>query len=155
MKLIAFEQSYGGVIFHRDRDDILYLVLQYRNDYWGFPKGHVEEGEKSEETFRREVMEETSLKDITIIQGFYEKERYFYVAKGKEWEERRKSGKGIMIFKRADYFLGETTQKEVTLSKEHLDFSWLNFKEASERLTFKNSKDILKKAHDFLSDQSF
>lgn len=153
MKLVSFEQSYGGVIFHRDNDAISYLLLKYRNGHWGFPKGHVEKGEKSEETFLREVREETGLKDIKIIQGFYEKERYFYIAKGKELEERRKNGRGMMIFKRVDYFLGEAVQREVVLSKEHLDFSWLNFKEALKKATFKNSKDILKKADDFLSSR--
>lgn len=154
MKLVSFEQSYGGVIFHRDNDAIFYLLLKYRNGHWGFPKGHVEKGEKSEETFLREAREETGLKDIKIIQGFYEKERYFYIAKGKELEERRKNGRGMMIFKRVDYFLGEAVQREVVLSKEHLDFSWLNFKEALKKATFKNSKDILKKADNFLSSQS-
>ena len=154
MKLVSFEQSYGGVIFRRDKDEVFYLLLKYRNGHWGFPKGHVEKGEKSEETFLREAREETGLEDIKIIDGFYEKERYFYIAKGKELEERKKNGRGMMIFKRVDYFLGESFQKEVTLSKEHLDFSWLGFKEASKAATFKNSKDILKKADDFLSSQN-
>ncbi len=153
MKLVSFEQSYGGVIFHRENDEIFYLLLKYRNGHWGFPKGHVEKGEKSKETFLREAREETGLEDIKIIEGFYEKERYFYIAKGKEREERKKSGRGMMIFKRVDYFLGESDRKEVTLSKEHLDFSWLNLREALQKATFKNSKNILKKAGSFLSGQ--
>lgn len=154
IKLVSFEQSYGGVIFHRENDGIFYLVLKYRNGHWGFPKGHVEKGEQSEETFLRETREETGFEDIKIIPGFYEKERYFYIAKGKELEERRKNGRGMMIFKRVDYFLGEASHKGVVLSQEHLDFSWLSPKEASKILTFKNSKDILKKADDFLSGQN-
>ena len=55
------EHSAGGVIFRRSAEGPLYLVIRdsYRN--WGFPKGHVEEGESEVDAARREVGEETGL----------------------------------------------------------------------------------------------
>lgn len=150
MKLVSFEESYGGIIFRREGGKIFYLILRYRNGHWGFPKGHWEKGEKNEQTFLRETAEETGLQDIKIIPGFFEKEKYFYIAKGRELKERKESGRGILVLKNVNYFLGETAIKDITLSSEHTDFCWLEFNEASRRVTFKNSREILKKADDFV-----
>ena len=46
--------------------------------------------------------------------------------------------------------LAEVFTKEVKLSFEHKDFAWLEYKEALEKLSFKNAKEILKKANNFL-----
>ena len=108
-------------------------------EYWGFPKGHIEKNEKIEETANREVAEETGLKDNEFIKGFREKEEYFFTKKGSE------------VFKTVIFFLAETKKKEIKISKEHLGFKWLPYKEAIKKLTFKNAKKILTKANDFLS----
>ena len=46
--------------------------------HWDFPKGHIEKGEKIKDTIRREVEEETGLKDIKFIEGFKEWIKYFF-----------------------------------------------------------------------------
>jgi len=46
--------------------------------------------------------------------------------------------------------LVETKQKEIKLSFEHTGYQWLSFEEAQKHLTFKNAKQILKKANIFL-----
>jgi len=55
------EHSAGGVIFRRTPEGVRWLVIRdsYRN--WGFPKGHVEDGESEVDAARREVGEETGL----------------------------------------------------------------------------------------------
>jgi 8-oxo-dGTP pyrophosphatase MutT (NUDIX family) len=45
------------------------LVYSARNKEWGFPKGHIEEGETDKETARREIFEETGIQDLTFIDG--------------------------------------------------------------------------------------
>jgi len=144
---MTVERSAGAVIFRREGDKIYYLLLHYpgashraEKDYWDFPKGHIEKGEKIEETVKREVFEETNLKDIEILPGFKETISYYF-------KFQRKN-----ILKFVTFFLAETKEKEVKISSEHIGYEWLPFKEAIERLNFKNSKEILKKANEFLKN---
>ena len=135
---MAREFSVGAVLFRRDANR-KYLLLHYEAGHWDFPKGNVEEGEAPDNTARREIREETGIEDITFIPGFDEKIRYFY--------KRQKK----IIAKEVEFLLAETKSQKVTLSFEHTGFEWLSYDEASERITFRNSKDILKKAESFLA----
>jgi len=145
-KNMPIEKSAGAVIFRKEGNKIYYLLLHYPSnakaprEYWDFPKGHIEKGEKIEETVKREVKEETGLKDIKLIEGFKEWIKYFFKFKGKN------------IFKIVTFFLAETKTKTVKVSFEHIGFKWLPYEEAIEKLTFKNAKDILKKANDYLKN---
>jgi 8-oxo-dGTP pyrophosphatase MutT (NUDIX family) len=139
------EKSAGAVIFIKESEKPLFLLLHYPfgfrtpgKSYWDFPKGHIEKGEKLEETARREVAEETGITEIEFLAGFKEWIKYFYKLKGKN------------IFKIVTFLLAETKTKEVKISWEHIGFKWLPYEEALGQLTFKNAKEILKKANDFL-----
>jgi predicted SAM-dependent methyltransferase len=44
----------------------------------------------------------------------------------------------------------ESYTDKVELSFEHVGFIWLDYQRAMEKLTFKNAKDTLQRAHDFL-----
>lgn len=138
------ERSAGAVIFRKEGKNVLYLLLHYPSsakapkEYWDFPKGHIEKGEKIEETIKREVREETGLDDIRLVEDFKEWIKYFFKFKGKN------------IFKIVTFLLAETKTKEVKVSFEHLGYEWLSYEEAFKKLTFKNAKEILKKAHHFL-----
>jgi 8-oxo-dGTP pyrophosphatase MutT (NUDIX family) len=74
--IMPVEKSAGAVIFRKEGGKIYYLLLYYQSGarrphpYWDFPKGHIEKGEKPEDTARREVKEETGLKNIDIIEDF-------------------------------------------------------------------------------------
>ena len=52
------EKACGAVI--KNEEGKILLIFQ-QNGFWGFPKGHVEEGETEPETAVREVFEETGL----------------------------------------------------------------------------------------------
>jgi 8-oxo-dGTP pyrophosphatase MutT (NUDIX family) len=140
------EKSAGAVIFRRNKE-IKYLLLHYPSsakapkDYWDFPKGHIEKGEKELETVKREVEEETGLKDIKFVEGFKEWIKYFFRHKGKN------------VFKIVTFLLAETKEKEIKISLEHIGYQWLSYKEALKQLKFKNAKEILKKANNFLSEK--
>lgn len=131
-----------------------YLLLHYapaelgKRGQWGFAKGHVEQGETEEETTKREVAEETGIKDIKIIPGFKELEKYFFRRSyGLKGEARKKAP---WVFKLVTFFIAETKNKEIKISPEHIGFSWLPFDEAVKKITFKNSKKLLKEAHEYL-----
>jgi bis(5'-nucleosidyl)-tetraphosphatase len=139
------EKSVGAVVFRREGDKIYYLLLHYpsvshraERNYWDFPKGHIEKGEKPEAAAKREVEEETGLKDAVFINGFKETIKYFFKFKGKN------------ILKFATFYLMETGAKDIKISYEHIGFKWLPYEEALEQLAFKNAKEILEKANNFL-----
>jgi len=135
---MPLEKSAGAVIFRKENNNIYYLLLHYGLGHWGFVKGHIEKGESLKDTVLRETEEETGIKDIKFIDGFKAWTKYFFNLKGKK------------IFKIVTYFLAETKTKKIKLSFEHTDFKWLSYSQAIKTLTFKNSKDILKKANNFL-----
>ncbi|MBI4141322.1 NUDIX domain-containing protein, partial [Candidatus Woesearchaeota archaeon] len=109
--------------------------------HWDFPKGHVEHGETNETTALREIKEETGIKDAKILPDFKEKIHYFF-----------KQDKQL-ISKDVVFFIAITQTKEIKLSEEHIGYEWLNYEQAFQRLTFKNSKNILTKAHQHLTQK--
>ncbi len=147
------EKSAGGVIFRKEDGKTYYLLLHYKTEsnrggHWGFSKGHVENGETEEETTKREIFEETGIKDIIIIPGFKELEKYFFRRNYGLKGEAKKTAP--WVFKSVIFYLAETKTREVKISEEHSDFLWLPYEEAFKKLTFKNAKNILKKANDFI-----
>ena len=57
-----------------------------------------------------------------------------------------------MVNKTVIYYLAETKSNKVVLSFEHVNFAWLNFEDALDKLSFDNSKRVLKNAKEFLSN---
>ena len=58
---MTIEKSCGAVVFTRDHGLVQYLIIQSKEGFYGFPKGHIEPGEQEEETALREIWEETGL----------------------------------------------------------------------------------------------
>lgn len=152
---VAYEVSVGAVIFRRTPDNrIEYLLLRYPHGHWDYVKGHIEAGETHEQTLRRETHEESGLDAIDIMKGFRTYTRYFYTAKGTELVKRKRTGKGIWIFKTVYFYLAEVHDATIEISDEHTGFAWLTFEEAIAKLSFPATKDILDKAHTFLRNKT-
>ncbi len=128
------EKSAGAIVFHRS-EQLEYLLLF--SNFWGFPKGHIERGESEQDAALREIREETGL-DVKLIEGFRAVDDYWYQRKGER------------IKKQAVFFLAEATNRDSKISWEHEEMAWLSFDEAIERLKFKNLREILTKANEFL-----
>lgn len=142
------EKSAGAIIFRMENGVPHYLLLHYpainrKGGHWEFAKGHIEEGENYEQTVKREVEEETGLKDIEIIPGFKEHIKYFF----REKRDKKDSG---WIFKLVTFFVAQTKSKDVKISAEHIGFDWLELDQAVKKTTYKNSKELLKKANEFI-----
>ena len=146
LNFMPIEKSAGTIIFRKKKGEIFYLLLHYpgvshraKKDYWDFPKGHIEKGEKEIETAKREAFEETGIKELKFLEGFKETIKYFFKFKGKN------------ILKFVVFFLAQTKEKKVKISFEHKGYLWLPFEKAIKKLSFENSKEILKKANIFLT----
>jgi len=137
---MPLEKSCGAVIFRRNGAE-KYLLLHYEGGHWDFVKGHVEKGENERETALRETEEETGITDLKFIEGYREAISYFY----------RRAGRTVR--KEVAFYLLETDTEKVRLSREHVGFDWLTYDRAMERLTYKNAKETLQKAQDFLAKQ--
>ncbi|MCK4520693.1 NUDIX domain-containing protein [Candidatus Parcubacteria bacterium] len=146
---MPFEKSAGAVIFRKEKDKIYYLLLHYpsgsrsQEDYWDFSKGHIEKGEKELETVKREAEEETGIKDLKFVNGFKEWIKYFFKFKKEN------------IFKIVTFYLAETKIEKIKLSPEHIGFQWLLYEQATKRLKFDNTKEVLKKANDFIEKKRY
>ncbi|MCS7115998.1 MAG: NUDIX domain-containing protein [Nitrososphaerota archaeon] len=134
------ERSAGAVVFYDGEKGFEYLLLNYAAGHWDFPKGNIEKDESDVSTVRREINEETGIDDISFIPGFKRKVEYYYKRDGK------------LVHKVVIFYLVQAHRKDVKLSHEHLDYSWLSYDEAIKRATFENTKRILKEADEFLKD---
>lgn len=134
--------SAGIIIFRRSSEGIKFLILYHGRGYWNFPKGKLEERERSWQTAFREVREETGLKakELKIVKNFKTFEKFFYI-RGRE-----------KIFKVVILYLAETKQKKIHLDGAHEDgFGWFTFCEAKKIMSkHEDSVKILTKAHNFL-----
>ena len=132
------EQSAGIVFFRKIENRIEFLLLHYPSGHWDLVKGHIESNETAKEAAKRESKEETGITDIKLIDGFEEEIEYYFRYDNQD------------IHKKVTFFLSETKQDRITLSDEHLDFIWLNFENATKKITFDTAKQIVKKANDLL-----
>lgn len=132
------EKSCGAVVYLNKDSEVLYLLLHYEAGHWDFVKGNVEPNEAEKETVVRELREETGITEAKFIEGFKHRIEYYY---------RRQ---GDTVHKEVIFYLMETRTETVKISFEHIGFIWLNYKQAMEKLTFKNARELLKKANDFL-----
>ena len=66
---IVREPTSGGIVFRftPDKKDIEILLIQDSKERWTIPKGHIEPGETAKMTARREIEEETGLKNVSVL----------------------------------------------------------------------------------------
>ena len=64
---VVREPTAGGVVYRKGKSGkIEILLIQDAKDRWTIPKGHIEDGEKANETAGREIQEETGLKEVDV-----------------------------------------------------------------------------------------
>lgn len=66
---IVREPTSGGIVFRltADQKDVEILLIQDSKGRWTIPKGHIEPGETAKMTARREIEEETGLKNFSVL----------------------------------------------------------------------------------------
>ena len=130
------DASFGIIpIYKTENGELNFLLVQsVKTKEWVFPKGHAEGEERPEEAARREVLEETGISDIEIINGL----KYLDVY---EFERG-----GRIIEKTVTLFVGFVKDKKVTIQeKEILNYKWATYEEALETISFEEPRKILRK----------
>lgn len=134
---MIYEKSCGAVIFTRMNNEIKYLLIRNLAGTYGFPKGHVEQGETEEQTALREVFEEVGLA-VKLVSGF-------------RCEDEHPIPQKENTMKQIVYFLGEYSNQEFTYQKEELTDALLtDYETAMTLFQFDSSKRILTEANNFL-----
>lgn len=103
------------------------------NDYWDLPGGRVHKGVSVEETLRREVEEETSVRDMAIGKHLG------MVLSNIRIPLKDGSDVGLIL---GIYNCTLPDNAVITLSPEHLTYDWCTPKEAAERLRVKYPADF-------------
>ena len=132
------EKSAGVIVYIEKPDGNQFLLLNYPTGHWDFIKGKIEDGEDLHQTAVRETKEETGISDLEFINGFEEKINYNFQYDGE------------LIEKEVVFFLAKTKTQNVNISYEHLDYTWLDYHQALEKVTYQNARNILTKANNYL-----
>jgi len=134
------ETSAGIVLFRKEGRKNLFLLLHYPSGHWDFVKGKMEKDETIHETAIRETKEETGIIDVKFLDNF------------EEWIEYNFQYQGELVHKKVVFFLAETNTKNIEISHEHLNYTWMDYNTAIEKTTFDNAKTVLTKAQMLLSE---
>lgn len=134
------EKSCGAVVFTLKDNSVKYVIIESKEGYYGFPKGHVEENETETETALREIYEETGLK-VKIISGFRCEDFHTFTHNG---ETKMKH----VVYFAAEYSDQTPVVQETELNSIHL----MDFEDALSVFQFESSKRIFREAHSFITD---
>ncbi len=134
------EEVSAGIILFNESENRKFLLLNYPSKHWDFVKGKMENGETTHETALRETKEETGISDVEFLDGFEEEIEYYFRAENQD------------IHKKVIFFLGKTKTLDIILSHEHLDFIWLDYDNALNKITYENAKNLLKESKKFLDN---
>jgi bis(5'-nucleosidyl)-tetraphosphatase len=125
----------GVVVYYLEQEEPHFLLIRSRRDRsWGFPKGHLLEGEDMLSGAMRELWEETGIHKVTLIPGFTEHVTY------------RVNRGGRFRQKTVSYFLGRVETPAVRLSEEHSEHRWAVVEDARKILTFENLRTLVTRA---------
>ncbi len=124
------EKSCGCIIINNGK---VLLVYEKNRNFWGFPKGHMEEGETEIETALREVKEEVGL-DVEI--DLEKRYTLNYIIRDE-------------IDKTTVLYIAKTKNEEIVMQENEIENAkWCSFEEAIDTLTFEDWKEMFRNVID-------
>ena len=134
------ETSAGGVVYRVDAGAPLFLLIRDSYANWGFPKGHLETGERAEDAALREVREETGIDELALRGAIDTIDWYFRF-------------RGRLIHKVCHFFLMETTQADTAPQRAEgiTACRWVAYGEATESISYGNARLVLHHAYEMIS----
>jgi 8-oxo-dGTP pyrophosphatase MutT (NUDIX family) len=137
------ETSAGGVVYRLEEGNALFLLIKDSYQNWGFPKGHLETGERAEDAAVREVREETGIDDLALRGRIETIDWYFRF-------------RGQLIHKVCHFYLMETAQ--ATTNPQHAEgitaCRWVSFDEARAAISYANARKVLGRANEMIAGPS-
>lgn len=145
-KLVKRARSAGGVVFRREDGRALVLLLQHTSGKWMLPKGTIEEGETPEGVALREVREETGISRVRVVADLGMEHYHFY------WKSEN-----TYYDKTVHYFLLEFLGGEEPRPQAEEGFvacEWVPVDEAITRIKYKETREVVRRAQEYLSGGS-
>lgn len=116
-----------------------FLLIHQTTGHWAFPKGHPEKGESPLQSARRELFEETGIRKVQIVNDYSYTQHYLF------------EKQGVTVKKDVTFFIGLVEDKSVTVKEDEVqDFKWCNYTDALKRLTYEDSKELLRDVYEKL-----
>lgn len=132
--------SYGIIpIFKKGNQIFICAVHNEKSNQWGLPKGTPENNETPFETAKRELEEETGIKEFEIIGG-------------KTFSERYSFEQGDIIHNKQNiYYIAEVKEMiDKDSSIDSKDMRWTNINESNDFFKFDTIKNVLKDVSNYL-----
>jgi 8-oxo-dGTP pyrophosphatase MutT (NUDIX family) len=133
------ETSAGGVVYRLHEGGALFLLIRDSYQNWGFPKGHLESGERAEDAAMREVREETGIDDLALRGRIETIDWYFRF-------------RGQLIHKVCHFYLMETSQ--ATTNPQHAEgitaCRWVAYDDARSAISYANARKVLGRAYEMI-----
>ena len=133
-------KSYGVIPIFKNKDSFyILLVKNTKGGHWGLPKGTPEKDEKPIDTAKRELFEETGIKDIDIKTNPTFQEKY-------DFEQN-----DILYSKTNTYYLGFVKEMTEGNQLDQIDeLRWVKIDEAQNTLTHQSAIDVVNKLSEYL-----
>ncbi len=127
IQAIVREPTSGGIVFRftEDKKDIEILLIQDSKERWTIPKGHIEPGETAKMTARREIEEETGLRNVSIL-GWLGKIQFKY----------RRMDKLVLMTTQVYLVQSLDSRERPTPEKWMKGIEWFPFTEALEAIEY-------------------
>jgi 8-oxo-dGTP pyrophosphatase MutT (NUDIX family) len=134
------ETSAGGVVYRLHSGHAVFLLIRDSYQNWGFPKGHLESGERAEEAAVREVREETGIDDLALRGQIETIDWYFRF-------------RGQLIHKVCHFYLMETTQASTSPQQAEgiTACRWVSYDDARTAISYANARKVLARAHEMIA----
>lgn len=131
---IVREPTSGGIVFRftKDKKDIEVLLIQDSKERWTIPKGHIEPGETAKVTARREIEEETGLKNVSILTWL-----------GKIHFKYRRMDKLVLMTTQVYLVQALDSREQPTPEKWMKGIKWFPFAEALEAIEYEDIEKLM------------
>ena len=124
-------KSAGGVVINNKNE---VLVVSQHGNSWSLPKGHVENGEDEITAAKREIYEESGIKDLELVKKLGKYERFKI---GKDGGETKSELKEITIF-----LFKTNTIDSKPIDPENPEIKWVRKEEVADLLTHLKDKQF-------------
>lgn len=123
----------GAIIMNNNQE---VAIVNQNHDSWSLPKGHIDPGESKIDAAKRELYEETGIKNATLIKYIGEYGRYKIGLDGKDDKSEHKT---IFIY------LFKSDQKILEpIDPDNPEAQWVPYQEVHKLLTHPSDRKFLK-----------
>ena len=138
-------QCAGGVVLNSRGEVALVMSGPTSGNFWGFPKGHVDEGESILAGARREVSEEIGIDELTFVQELGSYERY---------RAQKGGGDDLAELKTIHLFLFRTSEMVLAPRDEwNPEAQWVAFDEVAGKLTHPKDREFFETVKELIQAQ--